>query len=155
MLMLAGAVTSRAPVKSASFDVIAGVGKAIPFAGVLFFIGALALAGVPPTNGFVGKLTLFGSGIQAEAYPSLLLIGVFSIMTLMYVIRAFQVIWWTPLAEGQKAKSKGDSLFAPAILIGLCVLLGLWSEPLARLAVDTANWVGNPAIYVLAALEGR
>ncbi len=155
MLMLAGAVASRAPVKSASFDVITGMGKAIPFGGVLFFIGALALAGVPPTNGFVGKLTLFGSGIQAQAYPALLLIGVFSIMTLMYVIRAFQVIWWTPPAEGQKAKSKGDALLAPAILIGLCVLLGLWSEPLARLAVDIAGSVGNPALYILTALGGR
>jgi multicomponent Na+:H+ antiporter subunit D len=155
MLMLAGAVASRASVKSAAFETIAGVGKSIPFGGVLFFIGALALAGVPPTNGFVGKLALFGSGVGAAAYPSLLLIGVASIMTLMYVIRAFQVIWWQPPAEGSKTKPYGDSLLAPAILIGLCVLLGLWSEPLARLAIDIAEWIGDPTMYIASVLGAQ
>jgi len=44
MLMLAGYVASRAPVKSAGFDVVTGVGRSIPVAGVLFFIGSLGLA---------------------------------------------------------------------------------------------------------------
>lgn len=155
MLMLAGAVASRASVKSANFTTITGLGKSIPFGGILFFVGALALAGVPPTNGFVGKLALFGSGIGAAAYPSLLLIGVASILTLVYVIRAFQVIWWKQPAEGTVARAHGDSLLAPAILIGLCVILGVWSEPLARLAVETAAWLGDPAAYITAVMGGR
>ena len=49
MLMLAGYVASRASVKSAAFDIVAGVGKSLPLAGALFLIGSLGLAGIPPT----------------------------------------------------------------------------------------------------------
>ena len=68
MLMLAGYVASRASVKSASFDVVTGVGRSIPAAGVLFFIGSLGLAGIPPTNGFISKMFLFRSGIDGAAF---------------------------------------------------------------------------------------
>ena len=79
MLMLAGAIASRAPVKSADFNIITGVGKQFPFMGVLFFIGALGLAGIPPTNGFISKMLLFNSGIVGTEYVSLLIIGVAAI----------------------------------------------------------------------------
>ena len=154
MLMLAGAVASRAPVKSAAFANITGVGKSLPFMGALFFLGGLALAGIPPTNGFIGKLTLFRSGVLAGEYGALAAAGVASIITIVYVIRAFQTIWWTPPAEGVKAKPGGDSLLAPALLIALCLVLGLWAEPLLRLATDVSSWLGNPAAYIAAVLGG-
>ena len=97
MLMLAGVVASRAPVKTASFEVVQGLGKYMPGAGALFLVGGLALAGIPPTNGFISKMTLFQSGIQAEQWWSLLLLGLASIFTLIYVMRAFMRIWWQPV----------------------------------------------------------
>lgn len=152
LLMLAGAVASRAPIKSAAFANITGVGKTLPYMGGLFLLGGLALAGIPPTNGFVGKLALFRSGVLAGEYPALAIIGVAGILTLVYVVRAFQLIWWTPPAEGVKAKSGGDNLLAPTLLIGLCLLLGLWAEPLLRLANATAAWLGDPTLYIMAVL---
>jgi multicomponent Na+:H+ antiporter subunit D len=129
MLMLAGYVASRASVKSASFDVVTGVGRSIPAAGVLFFIGSLGLAGIPPTNGigslglagipptngFISKMFLFRSGIDGAAFGSLAFIGVGSILTLLYTMRAFQRIWWQDPPEGAKAKPVGDLLVAPFI----------------------------------------
>jgi len=152
LLMLAGATASRAPIKSAAFANITGLGKTLPGMGALFLLGGLALAGIPPTNGFIGKLALFRGGVLAGQYPALAAIGVASIITLVYVIRAFQLIWWTPPAEGVKAKPGGDRLLAPALLIGLCLLLGLWAEPLLRLANDVAAWLGDPALYIAAVL---
>jgi len=73
----------------------------------------------------------------------------------VYVIRAFQRIWWEPPAEGVKAKPGGDRLLAPALLIGLCLLLGLWAEPLLRLANDVAAWLGEPGLYIAAVLGGQ
>jgi multicomponent Na+:H+ antiporter subunit D len=67
MLMLAGSVASRSKVKSAAFEVVTGIGKSMPYAGLLFFIGCLALAGIPPTNGFINKYLIFESGIQSDA----------------------------------------------------------------------------------------
>jgi multicomponent Na+:H+ antiporter subunit D len=154
MLMLAGAVASRASPKSAAFTALAGVGKASPFAGGLFLLGGLALAGIPPTNGFVSKLLVFQSGLSLERYAAVALIGAGGILTLLYVIRAFQLIWWAPLPEGHKAKAKGDHLIAPALLIALCVLLGLWAEPLVRLSTAVSEWLLAPSAYITAVLGG-
>jgi multicomponent Na+:H+ antiporter subunit D len=154
MLMLAGYVASRASVKSASFDVVTGVGRSIPAAGVLFFIGSLGLAGIPPTNGFISKMFLFRSGIDGAAFGSLAFIGVGSILTLLYTMRAFQRIWWQDPPEGAKAKPVGDLLVAPFILIGLVLVLGLWAEPLVQVATDTSAWLGNPAGYIQAVMGG-
>jgi multicomponent Na+:H+ antiporter subunit D len=154
LLMLAGAVASRAPVKTAAFDVVTGLGKYMPFAGLLFFVGGLALMGIPPTNGFVSKMMLFSSGIEAGQFAMLAALGLASILTLVYVVRAFQRIWWQVPAEGIKAKPGGDRLLAPALLIAAVLLLGLWPEPLVHLAEATATWLGDPKAYIAAVLGG-
>jgi multicomponent Na+:H+ antiporter subunit D len=154
LLMLAGAVASRAPVKTAAFDVVTGLGKYMPFAGLLFFVGGLALMGIPPTNGFVSKMMLFSSGIEVGQFAMLAALGLASILTLVYMVRAFQRIWWRPPAEGVKAKPGGDRLVAPAMLIAAMLLLGLWPEPLVRLAEATAVWLGDPKAYIAAVLGG-
>lgn len=165
MLMLSGYLASRAPVKSASFSVIKGTGKYAPFAGVLFFLGGMALAGLPPMNGFISKLTLFRSGVVAsQAGPlsetsfwlPLALLGVSSIMTLVYVFRALMKIWWEPFEPdnaGDKMKARGDLLVAPAGLIALCLLFGLWGGPLVNLAQDTTAWISTPEKYVQAVMK--
>jgi len=152
MLMLAGVVASRAPVKTASFEVVQGLGKAMPAAGGLFLLGGLALAGIPPTNGFISKLVLFQSGIAAARWQSLALLGVASILTLIYVTRAFMRIWWQPAAEGAKAKPAGDRLLAPALLLAGALLLGLWPGPLVTLAAAVSQWLSDPALYIAAVL---
>lgn len=152
MLMLAGSVASRAPVKSAAFDVVTGVGKNLPLTGVLFFLGSLALAGIPPTNGFVSKLLVFQSGVLVEQFVVLGLIGAGSVLTLVYTIRAFQRIWWQPPTMQAAPKTTGDQLWAPAMLIVLAMTFGLWAEPLVQVAMETSIWLENPAAYVEAVL---
>ncbi len=154
MLMLAGAIASRAPVKSAAFKVVVGVGKCSPYAGVLFFLGGIALAGLPPTNGFISKLVLFQSGLQAQAYIPLIVIASASIITFIYIIRSFMKIWWEALPISKKTKPTGDLLIVPTILIGLCLALGVWAQPLVKLAQDTAAWLGQPMLYIQAVLGG-
>jgi multicomponent Na+:H+ antiporter subunit D len=154
LLMLAGAVASRAPVKTAAFDVVSGLGRYMPLAGLLFFAGGLALVGIPPTNGFISKMMIFRSGIEAGQWATLAAVGLVSILTLVYVVRAFQRIWWQLPAEGTVAKPGGDRLLAPALLIAAVLLLGLWPEPLVRLAEATATWLGDPEAYIRAVLGG-
>ncbi len=154
MLMLAGYVASRAPVKSAAFDVVKGVGHHLPAAGGLFLLGGLALSGIPPTNGFISKMLLFRSGIAAEGFVPLLIIGLASILTLVYVIRAFQLIWWESSEEEHKPKATGDSLLAPFVLIALVVLLGLWAEPLVNVATGVSEWLLMPQLYIEAVSGG-
>ena len=152
MLMLAGNMASRAPIKTAAFNVIGGLGKMQPQAGALFLLGGMGLAGLPPMNGFLSKWLLFNSGLDAQEFGSLALVAAGSVFTLIYIVRAFQKIWWEPPAEGVKAKSYGDRLLAPALLIGLSLFLGLWGEPLLKLAQAVVDWMGMPAAYIQAVL---
>lgn len=168
MLMLAGAVASHAAVKSAAFDVVRGIGQRTPAAGALFFVGALALAGVPPTNGFVSKLLLFRGGIEMAAldsvvYLPLALIAAGGVLTLIYTMRAFQLIWWQPTGDGTGAarvqttggaKKQPDRLHAPALLMAVALVLGIWAEPLVRLAWKASHWLGAPTGYIQVVLGG-
>lgn len=148
MLMLAGYVASHASVKSAAFDVVTGVGRPLRLAGILFFLGSLALAGVPPTSGFVSKTLLFRSGAADMQTWSFFLIGVTSIFTLIYTIRAYQKIWWLEPAKGISTKPTGDNLLAPVLLLLLIMLLGLWAEPLVNAAQQAAVTIADPTIYI-------
>lgn len=161
MLMLSGYLASRAPVKTAAFSVVRGTGKYAPFAGVVFFLGSMALAGLPPTNGFVSKLALFQSGVVAaqagaiadtlQLWLPLLLIGVSGILTVVYAFRALMRIWWEPFeprTPDEKVKPYGDSLLAPAALVALSLILGLWGQPLLDLAQDIGTWVLQPERYI-------
>ena len=152
MLMLAGFVASRASVKSAAFDVVTGVGTSLPFAGVLFFIGGLGLAGIPPTNGFISKMLLFNSGLEGEQIWALLLIGLASTLTMIYTSRALMRIWWSKPAAGITTKPVGDRLIAPLILIFMVLVLGLYADPLVAVSRETAQWLGDPWIYINAVL---
>ncbi len=145
MLMMAGAMASRAAVKSASFDVVAGVGKYHPVAGILFLLGGMALAGIPPLNGFISKLMIFQSGVESANYLPLATIGVASIVTLTYVIRSFMKIWFETNPEAKP--KQGDRLTAPALLITLSLILGIWAEPLVALAQSVAAWMSTPLSY--------
>ena len=125
----------------------------LPLAGGLFFVGALALAGIPPTNGFISKLLLFNSGVAGTQLLVLSLMALGSLATLIYTMRAFQRIWWEPqLDTAVTLKPTGDNLIAPALLIGLVVALGLWAEPLVQLTDATTRWLAQPEFYITAVL---
>ncbi|MEA3336324.1 MAG: proton-conducting transporter membrane subunit [Chloroflexota bacterium] len=158
MIMIAGFVASWTPGKSAAFQTLSGAGRSLPAAGVLFFIGGLALSGIPPTNGFISKMLLFGSGIDGAYDWSLLLIGLASILTLIYTVRAFNRIWWQKAASPSEVDVEcppaGDRLIAPAFLIGCVLVLGIWAQPLVRAAEEASTWLGDPGIYIRAVLGG-
>jgi multicomponent Na+:H+ antiporter subunit D len=153
MLMLAGSVASRSKVKSAAFDVVSGVGRSMPYAGVLFFIGCLALAGIPPTNGFINKYLIFESGIDINALLVVILLALGGILTLIYTMRAFQKIWWYPLPDMDQLKTYGDRLIAPSLLILLVIALGLWAQPLIQYSEVTSAWLLNSQNYIQSVLE--
>ncbi len=158
LMMLAGVVASHTHERLASFSAITGLGRSMPFTGALFLAGGLALSGIPPTNGFISKMLLFGSGIDAEQWWPLAILGVASILTLIYTTRAFMRIWWqapeiTDLA-GDSAITLPDRILAPTLLIVFVLVLGIWVEPLIAIAQATAAWLGDPTLYINAVLGG-
>jgi multicomponent Na+:H+ antiporter subunit D len=154
LLLITGAISSRMPDKSARLTDIAGAGKTLTVIGVLYLLGGLALAGVPPLNGFISKLALVQGGIQAESWLIIGLSVAAGIITLMYMMRTWQHIFQRVPSEELHLKPYGDSIVAPALLVGLCVGLGLYAVPLVQVATEAVNRLGDPSLYIRGVLGG-
>ncbi len=155
LLMLTGVVSSRTLTKTARLTDIGGVGKKLVVTSVLYLLGGLALAGVPPMNGFISKVAVVQGGIEAESWVVLALVVVAGLITLLYMTRTWQLIFQQPPTENTVGlKSYSDSTLAPLLLISLCVGLGLYAEPLLDVVVATVEQMNDPSIYIQAVFGG-
>jgi multicomponent Na+:H+ antiporter subunit D len=116
----------------------------------------MALAGVPPMNGFISKVALVRGGIDAGQWVTLgLAIGA-GIITLMYMTRTWSLVFQQKPNDrtvALKGPGEGDSALAPLLLIAICVALGLYAAPLIELAQVTVEQLGDPTIYINAVLN--
>ncbi len=154
LLMITGAVASRMPNHSARLTDIAGAGRHLGAISALYFLGGMALTGLPPMNGFISKLTIVQGGIEARGWLILGLAVAAGLITMMYMMRTWQHIFQRPAADTLKLLPIGDSIFAPALLIGLCVLLGLYAAPLVEAATIAVTRLGDPQSYIHSVLGG-
>lgn len=151
LLMLMGVVASYTKVKTADFAHVRGLGtKLPPLLGWLVLLGGLSLAGVPPLNGFISKLALIQGGVDNGDWANLIIVVAAGILTLMYMIRAWQQIFQqAPLPSTTETKLVGDSMIAPFLLIAICLLLGtIFAEPLVQLVGETVRQMMDPQIYI-------
>jgi multicomponent Na+:H+ antiporter subunit D len=154
LLMLTGVLSSRTLTKTARLTEIGGIGKSMALTGGLYFLGGMALAGVPPLNGFVSKVALLQPGVGVGSYVIVLLVVSAGIITLLYMTRTWQHVFQRAPEGEVKLKPYGDQVFAPALLIVLCVLLGIFASPLLDFAARTVAQIGDPQYYIAAVLGG-
>ncbi|CAM3777138.1 Na+/H+ antiporter subunit D [Mesobacillus zeae] len=126
-----------------------------PGLGWTFFIAALALAGIPPLSGFVGKLLIVRSGFESASFWGSGIVLMSSLFVLFSVMKIFMGAFWgseRAFKDEEKVPVKG-LLAAPAILTAIAVLYGLGTEaiyPVISLAAETLT---NPDIYINAVLK--
>lgn len=102
---------------------LAGLGRERPFLAASMAVFALALAGLPPTAGFMGKLYLFQAAVSAGEV-GLAVAGVLaSVIGLFYYLRLLLVMYGQPAVEGSVAP-RGDALLA--IVSAAALLVTLW-----------------------------
>jgi len=154
LLMITGAIASRMPNKSAKLTDIVGAGKQMGKVSVLYLVGGLALTGIPPLNGFISKLTIVQGGVEAQSWLVVGLAVGAGLITLLYMVRTWQHIFQRTPEASLTLKSVGDSLIAPTLLIGLCVLLGLYALPLVEAATVAVTRLGDPNVYIQGVLGG-
>jgi multicomponent Na+:H+ antiporter subunit D len=162
LLMLAGWLASQTVVKTSAIKQSHGLGQKMPLAGALFFVGGLALSGIPPLNGFISKLALVQGGVaaaqsQADQWVALGLVVGGGILTLLYMVRLWQTLFQqapNDLTAELKPAGEGDSIFAPAFSIGLCIALGLFAQPVVAVAQQVAAGLSSSAPYITGVLGG-
>ncbi len=99
-----------------------------PKIGLMVLIGGLAMAGVPPLNGFRSKLMLIQASLSC-GYPELSLLAIIvSIATFVVFVKAFYTIFLRPKPKDLKIEKKEvprSMVFAIGILLIMVIVIGI------------------------------
>jgi multicomponent Na+:H+ antiporter subunit D len=114
-------------------------GRWVPTA---FLIGALSVAGVPPTAGFFGKASLFDAGISEDSVVTVVLLFLGGALSFVYLFQIYQHDRWRPREERERQLPREPARAvqrAVVVVLALTVLaVGLWPEPLLAVGEQAA-----------------
>jgi multicomponent K+:H+ antiporter subunit D len=124
--------------------------------GLLFFATAVAIAGLPPFGGFIGKAMLLGATLPGEGMPGVSVAALWTVVLggslfgLIALARAGSVLFWTsdaPPIRGAPAPSGRE--FVPVLTaLGAVVAITVWAAPMQRYASATARDLLDPSAMV-------
>ena len=124
-----------------------------------YFVAAIAMAGMPPLSGFLGKLMVLdairGQGWWVWGW-AVVLAG--SLVAVVGLARAGSTLFWKPQEEGAPAPMpdpapQGLGLGVLGVLLALIVALTVLAGPAARYTQATAAQLLSPATYIEAVLN--
>ena len=128
---------------------------------MLFFIPAMALAGIPPLSGFWAKFGIIKAGLEASNYGVVATGLCVSVLTLYSMIKIWTYVFMRerPAEHNSPLKtlsSQETSLrWLPTMIIGLVtVLMGIFAGPLFDLSTAAAEQLINNEVYITAVLGG-
>lgn len=137
-----------------NLDELSGLARRMPLTAVFFMIGAAAIAGLPPTNGFASKLLIYESSYVFNPLLSVIAMVV-SVLTLASFVKVFCSAFLGPeLKELSEVKEVPKSmLFAMLLLCIFIVIFGLFPELVVKAIVEpAANALLNQNAYIGAVL---
>ena len=112
-----------------SIDDLRGLGRDHPLLAAGLALSLLSLASFPPTGGFLAKVYLFGSAIDA-GMSYLAVIGVIGTMiSLGYYLPALLAIYRRPAGAPAPRAVAGTRLAATAVIVAAAVVLWLGIAP--------------------------
>ena len=157
-------------------DLLGGVARAMPRTALLFLLGAAAISGLPPLNGFVSEWLVYLGSMRALsstaslvpwavlAAPVLALVGGLAAACFAKVVGT--VFLGTPRSEHVARHESAPAMLLPmAALAGACALIGLFPLALvpalrgaaaawSRIAPEALAGPGRAATASAAAITG-
>jgi multicomponent Na+:H+ antiporter subunit D len=125
MFMALGGIALKLRVRR--LDDFAGVARDAPWSAVAFAVGCASLAGVPLTMGFLAKWRLIEAGLLAGDIWIVAAIAISSLLTLVYVGRMMEAIFFRPATPGApRAQEAPVGVLAPLlVLAGVSLWFGV------------------------------
>ena len=134
-------------------DHLGGLMRTRPWLGVAFLLPALALAGLPPTSGFLGKYLLVRGAFDAGAFLAGGTAVAVSLLTLLSMIKIFNAAFWGERPDGDAA---GDGITGTVpsrartrTMVGLPLVIGVVALVLGPAAGGLLDVVGAAADALL------
>jgi multicomponent Na+:H+ antiporter subunit A len=113
-----------------------GLAARYPVAAFGFLFGMLAMLGIPPTMGFIGRWRLYETALQISPWLAAVFI-LSSILALIAYVLALTRFWWGPPDKSYSATPPAEEpILLQAAIIELTVLLvaaGIWPNALQLL----------------------
>ena len=150
LLFLASGVIIRAT-GTRDLNKMGGLAHSMKWTSVLFIIGAFALAGVPPFNGFASKFLIYEAAFKLS--PFLAVVAVLSSILLLAVfVKAFQAAFLGAKPEGLQSEVP-MGMMVPMVALALVVIVfglfpGFFVDKIVTPAAN-ALWYGRDAYMSL------
>ncbi len=130
-----------------------GVGRRAPLLVGVFFVAALAIVGIPPTNGFASKWLIALSLLAEAEIVAVLVLMVGTALSMMYYTRFLsRAVQWAPesfsgrAVEDRRLRAVGPLVLLAAVILIVGVLPELataFLEPAARALLDQEAFISN------------
>ncbi|HII01551.1 TPA: NADH-quinone oxidoreductase subunit N [Methanosarcinaceae archaeon] len=119
-------------------DSFKGLGKRMPIAAFAMMVFVFALAGIPPTAGFMAKFVLFSSTIEAGMTWLAVIAILNSALSLFYYARLVMYMYFLP-PEGEKIGTPLPYALALLLAVAGVLVIGIWPEPFVQWALEAAS----------------
>jgi NADH-quinone oxidoreductase subunit N len=139
---------------------VEGLGGDRPFLAIALTISMLALAGLPGTAGFIGKLFLIEAAVDGDYTWLGVMIAIGTMISLAYYLRVVAAVWMRPAAEpapgalpaiaGGSQEADGPTGARCPVILGLAALttaatvfFGIIPSPLVDWAANAGDAIGS------------
>lgn len=149
LFLCAGAVLYR--VGTTDLNKVSGLGKKMPFTAVMFFIGAAAISGIPPFNGFASKWILYHSTSETQIPIITIVELIVSVLTLASFIKVgHSVFFGAQREELKEVKEVPFTMKLPmGILALICFVFGICSNYVIKgILVPIVDAIRNVPKYI-------
>jgi NADH-quinone oxidoreductase subunit N len=110
-----------------------GLAQHHPLRAMALTVLLLALAGLPPTVGFMGKLTIFSAALDA-GYTLLAVVGILaSVISIYFYLQPVIQMYMKPSGSTVKIQGHPGEYFIITLCLGLTLVFGLFPDPLLEL----------------------
>jgi len=121
LFLCVGAVSSVAGTRL--IHALGGLGRKMPITALCFFVGALAMGGIPLFNGFMSKLTIFLACAKAEMLWATVLAVLTSLLTLFCLLHAaYRVFMGKGMDAANTPRNEDIKEVSPLMWGGMLVL---------------------------------
>ena len=142
LFMAVGAIIYR--IGSCRMESIHGLGKQMPWTFAAIVIAGLSLIGIPGTAGFVSKWYLVIAALEQEAWISVAVILLGSLLAVVYIGKLIEALYFKPVTDSNKSVKEAPLLLlAPTwILVFANIYFGLDTDLTVGVAEQAAEVLG-------------
>ena len=128
---------------------------AAPVLGVVFFIQAMSLAGIPPLSGFWGKYMIIVEGMRLGEYLLVAASIIASVLTLFSMLKIWLAAYWKH-DEAKTLRTESPRWKQMTAVVGsmtiVSLFIGFGAELFLHLAFQAGNELMDKSIYINAVL---